>query len=360
MSEQTEAAWPIVVFTDGAAKGNPGPGGWGVVVVTPDGQVTELGGRADHSTNNRMELTGAINGLAECQAVAGPVAVYTDSTYVIQGIRQWIWGWRSRGWRTSTGTEVLNRDLWERLSTLVDARGKGGIAWHYVRGHIGTPGNERVDEIADGLAQRQDIQLYRGPLSGYPLPILELPEDTDVPAAARRVILERRRQGGALLPQRRRRHGDAARDVGRVRAAREGALGGALQEGDEPERGNSHPARLEHRSGERVRQRSQLDDGDAVVGRVEAERADRRQGAELAVQRAAKPAAAAAVNHPEASMAGQDRGVDGRHDAIERLRDDQAVQVEVDRGSGPVAIVVSAGPDRSGAPGVASIPMADR
>jgi ribonuclease HI len=181
MSEQAEAAWPIVVFTDGAAKGNPGPGGWGAIVVTPDGQVTELGGRADHSTNNRMELTGAINGLAECQGLSGPVAVYTDSTYVIQGIRQWIWGWRSRGWRTATGTEVLNRDLWERLSTLVDARGKGGIVWHYVRGHIGTPGNERVDEIADGFAQRRDVQLYRGPLSGYPLPILELPEDTDVP-----------------------------------------------------------------------------------------------------------------------------------------------------------------------------------
>ena len=136
MSEQTEAAWPIVVFTDGAAKGNPGPGGWGVIVVTPAGQVTELGGRADHSTNNRMELTGAINGLAECQAVPGPVAVYTDSTYVIQGIRQWIWGWRSRGWRTATGTEVLNRDLWERLSALVDARGKGGITWHLSLIHI--------------------------------------------------------------------------------------------------------------------------------------------------------------------------------------------------------------------------------
>ena len=82
--------------------------------------------------------------------------------------------------------------------------------------------------------------------------------------------------------------------------------------------------------------------------------------AQLAVQRAAKPAAAAAVNHPEASMAGQDRGVDGRHDALERLRDDQAVQVEVDRGSGPVAIVVQAEPDRWWAPGAASIPMADR
>ena len=249
--------FPIVAFTDGAAKGNPGPGGWGVVVVTPDGLVTELGGRAEHSTNNRMELTGAINGLAECQAVPGPVAVYTDSTYVIQGIRQWIWGWRSRGWRTSTGTEVLNRDLWERLSTLVDARGKGGIVWHYVRGHIGTPGNERVDEIADGLAQRRDIQLYRGPLSGYPLPILELPEDTDVPprrAGSSGRPSSRRQQGGAFLPQRRRRHGDAARDLGRVRAAREGALGGALQEGDEPDRRGRHPPRLEHRSGEPVRQ----------------------------------------------------------------------------------------------------------
>jgi len=182
MSEQTEAAWPIVVFTDGAAKGNPGPGGWGVIVVTPDGRVTELGGRSDHSTNNRMELTGAINGLAECQAVPGPVAVYTDSTYVIQGIRQWIWGWRSRGWRTATGTEVLNRDLWERLSTLVDARGKGGIVWHYVRGHIGTPGNERVDAIADGLAQQRPVTLYSGPLAAYEVAILDLPSDTTVPA----------------------------------------------------------------------------------------------------------------------------------------------------------------------------------
>ena len=150
-------------------------------MVTPDGQVTELGGRADHSTNNRMELTGAINGLAECQAVPGPVAVYTDSTYVIQGIRQWIWGWRSRGWRTATGTEVLNRDLWEHLSSLVDARGKGGIAWHYVRGHIGTPGNERVDEIAVAFSLQQPASLYDGPLDGYALEILRLPGDTALP-----------------------------------------------------------------------------------------------------------------------------------------------------------------------------------
>jgi ribonuclease HI len=173
--------WPIVVFCDGAAKGNPGPGGWGVIVVTPDGQVTELGGRVAHTTNNRMELTGAIAALTACQALAGPVAIYTDSTYVIKGIREWIWAWRKRGWLTAAGSEVLNRELWEALGQLVDARGRGSITWHYVRGHVGTPGNERVDEIADGLAQQREVPLYRGPLDGYPVAILDLPDDTTVP-----------------------------------------------------------------------------------------------------------------------------------------------------------------------------------
>jgi ribonuclease HI len=182
MLERNPADWPIVMFTDGAAKGNPGPGGWGVVIVTPAGEVTELGGRAGHSTNNRMELTGAISGLAEVQDLPGPLAIYTDSTYVIQGIREWIWGWRRRGWKTATGGDVLNRDLWERLAGLVDARGKGGIDWHYVRGHIGTPGNERVDAIADGLAQGRDVPLYRGPLRDYGIAVQDLPEDTALPA----------------------------------------------------------------------------------------------------------------------------------------------------------------------------------
>lgn len=178
MSEQ-----PIVVFTDGAAKGNPGPGGWGAIIVTPDGEVIELGGRAaGTTTNNKMELTGAIMALAQLRDVPGALAVYTDSTYVIQGIRGWIFGWRQRGWKTATGGDVLNRDLWEQLDELVRARGKGGIEWHYVRGHVGIPGNERVDEIADGLAQGGDITLYRGPLAGYSHAILDLPADTDVPA----------------------------------------------------------------------------------------------------------------------------------------------------------------------------------
>jgi ribonuclease HI len=178
MSEQ-----PIVAFTDGAAKGNPGPGGWGAIIVTPAGEVTELGSRAaGETTNNRMELTGAIQALTALRGVPGAVAIYTDSTYVIQGIRGWIFGWRKRGWKTAAGADVLNRDLWEQLAGLVAERGKGAAEWHYVRGHAGIPGNERVDEIADGFAQNREITLYRGPLIGYPHAVLDLPSETDVPA----------------------------------------------------------------------------------------------------------------------------------------------------------------------------------
>jgi ribonuclease HI len=173
---------PIVVFTDGAAKGNPGPGGWGAIIVTPDGTVTELGGRAPGTTtNNRMELTGAIRALAAVRGVPGALAIYTDSTYVIQGINAWIFGWRQRGWKTATGADVLNRDLWEALDELVRGRGKGTIAWHYVRGHVGIPGNERVDEIADGMAEGKEVTLYQGSLTGYPHAILDLPDQTGVP-----------------------------------------------------------------------------------------------------------------------------------------------------------------------------------
>src|SRR4051812_35238376 len=120
----------IVVFTDGGSKGNPGPGGWGVIIVRPDGHVTELGGGALITTNNKMELTGAIEGLSRLRATTGPVAIYTDSTYVIQGIRGWVHGWKRRGWTTAAGGDVLNRELWERLDALASARGPRGISWH--------------------------------------------------------------------------------------------------------------------------------------------------------------------------------------------------------------------------------------
>lgn len=171
----------ILVFTDGASKGNPGPGGWGAIIVTPDGHVTELGGGSALTTNNKMELMGAIEAFMRLQDVPGHVDIYTDSTYVIQGIREWIHGWRRRGWKTATGSDVLNRDLWEALSGLTMERGPRGISWHYVRGHVGTPGNERVDEIADAFATRKLVSLYDGPLVGYGVPVHDLPDDTTLP-----------------------------------------------------------------------------------------------------------------------------------------------------------------------------------
>ena len=169
-----------MVFTDGGAKGNPGPGGWGVVIVN-QGRVLELGGGAQSATNNQMELTSAIRALAALRDTRGPLAIYADSTYVIKGIREWIWAWRRRGWKTAEGADVMNRELWEQLSREVAARMTDPVEWHYVRGHSGIPGNERVDEIATAFALKQPIDLYDGPLIGYPLAILDLPDETSVP-----------------------------------------------------------------------------------------------------------------------------------------------------------------------------------
>lgn len=174
---------PIIVFTDGAAKGNPGPGGWGAIVLTPDERVTELGGGSPHTTNNKMELSGAIAALRHVAREPGPLAIYTDSTYVIQGVTQWVWGWRKRGWKTAQGGDVLNRDLWEDLSSLAGARGRE-LEWRWVRGHAGTPGNERVDEIAVSFSLQRPTELYDGPLERYALPILQLPDDTALPKRA--------------------------------------------------------------------------------------------------------------------------------------------------------------------------------
>jgi ribonuclease HI len=170
-----------IVFTDGAAKGNPGPGGWAAIVLTPEGTVTELGGGSPHTTNNKMELSGALAALEHLTDHPGPVAIYTDSTYLIQGITKWVWGWRQKNWKTAQGGDVLNRDLWQRLADLVGARGAKSVDWRWVRGHVGTPGNERVDEIAVAFALRKPIDLYRGPVAGYALDLLQMPDETTLP-----------------------------------------------------------------------------------------------------------------------------------------------------------------------------------
>ena len=174
----------IMLFSDGACTGNPGPGGWGSIVVRPEGHVLELGGFDPQTTNNRMELTGSIRALGALETPArAPVEMFTDSTYVIRGITEWIWGWRRRGWKNAAGLDVANRDLWEELSRQVTRVGAAGIQWRYVRGHMGIPGNERCDEIAVAFANRRPIELYDGPLLGYGIPVHDLPDDVSLPSA---------------------------------------------------------------------------------------------------------------------------------------------------------------------------------
>lgn len=172
----------ILLFTDGACSGNPGPGGYGSIVVTPQGQVDELGGNDPSTTNNRMEMMAVLKGLQRLKNVPGDLWVLTDSTYLIRGITQWIWGWKKRGWTTSNGAQVNNRELWELLEQEVRSRkDKGRIEWKYVRGHKGTPGNERCDEIAVSYSKNQKPRLFRGSLLQYPIPIHDLPEDMSLP-----------------------------------------------------------------------------------------------------------------------------------------------------------------------------------
>ena len=172
----------IQIFSDGACSGNPGPGGWGSIILTPDDRVVEVGAADPSTTNNRMEMTAALEALKEISSVKIPVRFYTDSTYLIRGITQWVFGWRRRGWKTAEGGDVSNRDIWEELSNVVSARGAAGkIEWHYSRGHVGIPGNERCDEIAVAFSKRQRPSLYQGPLSHYSINILQVPSDTSLP-----------------------------------------------------------------------------------------------------------------------------------------------------------------------------------
>lgn len=156
----------LTIFSDGASKGNPGKGGWGAIVATED-FVEELGGREDHTTNNRMELRAALEALA-CAETYMPdhIDIYTDSAYVIGGATGWIKGWERNGWITKAKQPVSNRDLWEVLAVSLD-RLHGKIHWHNVGGHIGIPGNERVDSIASDRALEKEVSLYRGPRSAY-------------------------------------------------------------------------------------------------------------------------------------------------------------------------------------------------
>lgn len=134
----------VEIWTDGACRGNPGPGGWAAVLISGEHERV-LKGAEDHTTNNRMELTAAIRALEalrrKCQ-----VSLHTDSEYVKRGVTEWLAQWKQRGWKTAARKPVKNVDLWQELDTLSQ---RHEIEWHWVRGHAGIAGNERVDRLAN-------------------------------------------------------------------------------------------------------------------------------------------------------------------------------------------------------------------
>jgi ribonuclease HI len=136
----------VVIYTDGACKGNPGPGGWGVYLRSGAVEKDLCGGEAQ-TTNNRMELTAVIEAL---KALKRPcrLLIYMDSEYVRKGITEWLPGWKARGWKTAAKQPVKNVDLWQALDALVNAGGHD-IDWRWVKGHAGDPGNERADALAN-------------------------------------------------------------------------------------------------------------------------------------------------------------------------------------------------------------------
>jgi ribonuclease HI len=136
----------VVMYTDGACKGNPGPGGWGVLLRS-GAHEKELYGGEPVTTNNRMELMAVIQGLSALRRPC-QIQLYLDSEYVRKGITEWIHGWKAKGWRTASRQPVKNADLWQRLDELVHD-GVHHIEWHWVKGHAGDPGNERADALAN-------------------------------------------------------------------------------------------------------------------------------------------------------------------------------------------------------------------
>ena len=133
-----------MIYTDGACRGNPGPGGWGALLLA-EGREKEICGGEPETTNNRMELTAAIRGLQALKKNCS-VTVYTDSEYVRRGIDEWLDNWKRRGWKTAAKKSVKNQDLWQALDGAVS---RHQVTWRWVKGHAGDPGNERADELAN-------------------------------------------------------------------------------------------------------------------------------------------------------------------------------------------------------------------
>ena len=149
----------VIIYTDGAARGNPGPAGWGVAILAND-TVVELGGRSDHATNNQMELQAGIEALKYVRAnkINTPIEIFADSKYVILGITEWIPNWIKNGWKNAAKKPVLNKELWQELYELNQ---EFKPKWSYVEGHSGDKWNDRVDLIATSYADKEPVELEK-------------------------------------------------------------------------------------------------------------------------------------------------------------------------------------------------------
>jgi ribonuclease HI len=166
------------IYTDGSCNGNPGRGGWAAIICYQDGHIHEMGGGDPSTTNNRMEMQGAIAALEffKKSGQIEPIILHTDSEYLIKGITQWIHGWKKKGWKTSSGKPVLNQDLWEKLDDLNSST----IKWQHVRGHSGDRYNERCDVIAKGYAFGNKVKLQEyQPKSHSPIETLQCSGNSD-------------------------------------------------------------------------------------------------------------------------------------------------------------------------------------
>jgi ribonuclease HI len=167
----------FTLVSDGACSGNPGNGGWGLILVIPNGTIKEFGGSEETSTNNRMELMGYYRGLQEVYKMkdAFPdskiVHAISDSKYVLEGAKTNLTKWAETGWKTTAGTEVKNRDLWEKILKGQQLLKDAGFRLEYelVKGHAGNEGNERADQIAVKYCKKEAVKLYDGPVSDYPI-----------------------------------------------------------------------------------------------------------------------------------------------------------------------------------------------
>jgi ribonuclease HI len=180
----------IIIYGDGACSGNPGPGGYGAIVLFPDGTVEELAAHYPQTTNNRMEILAVMESFkliikSHHFVTLKSLQIFTDSVYLIRGATQWLFGWKKKGWKNATGEPIANPDLWSEMDkVLFQMKTKNPdlkIEWNFVKGHADIPGNERCDEIAVAMSKNNHIDLYFGSADGYLFDIYKLPEKKPLP-----------------------------------------------------------------------------------------------------------------------------------------------------------------------------------